>query len=138
MPRAKNSKPIDEKMKAAIAMSAEGKPYKEIAKELNVSLHAISDWFSRDDVIALRSTSAKRMLQTMQAKAYKVLSNQLDDGNPWIQLSAAREIVRLADQYEQQDQTQVVVSFGAMPSPGSPKSADDEVDAAADETFNNG
>lgn len=133
-----SQKGIDDRMRTAVQMSAEGKSYNEIAEKLGISTGTITQWFKRDDIMALRSNAAKRMVMTMSAKAYAVLSHQLDNSNPWIQLSAARELVRLADQYEQQDQTQVVVSFGSMPAPGAPKSADDEIDGAADQSFNAG
>ncbi len=129
---------ITDEMKSAIRMSVSGMNEAEIAKKIGVEAKVIADWFLRDDVVALRASAAKKMVSAMSMRAFRVLGGQLDNKNPWIQLNAAREVIRLADVYEAQDQSQVTVSFGNMPSPGSPQSADDEVDAAADQTFNAG
>lgn len=138
VPKEKHSSEITAEMKQAIKMSVSGLKESEIARKLGVDAKVIADWFLRDDVVALRASAAKKMVTAMCMKAYKVLGGQLDNGNPWIQLNAAREIIRLSDTYNAQDQSQVTVSFGNMPSPGSPQSADDEVEAAADQTFNAG
>lgn len=130
--------PMTDRMRRAAELGAQGKSYREIGEELGVGQGQVSKWFTRDDVAALRDSMARRMVRTMAAKAYRVLAAQLQDPNAWVALGAAREIVRLADQYDQADGQQINVAFAAMPAPGAPASADDDADAAADQSFVSG
>lgn len=122
--------PIDDRMRGAAQMSAQGESYTKIAKQYNVSLALVSRWFDREDVRELRSVEITKMLNTMLGKAYAVLSAQLADENQWIRQGAAREIIRICERQQQIDDATIEVEFMNMPTPGAPQSAEDDKEAS--------
>lgn len=125
----KGPRKINGRMEEAAKRSAEGESYSSIAKELGMSKTSVGKWFRRDDMIQLRKEHMKRLLEANVCKAYKVLSDQLDNENPWVAQGAARELIRLYQQNEDTDKLNVNVNFGCMPTPGAPSSAEDIADA---------
>lgn len=116
--------PLSGPMQKAAALSAKGLSTQQIADELGVNRATISRWFQRDDIKAIRMAALTEVCQAMLPRAYAVLHNQLNHDNPWVAQNAARELIRLHNLQQGQSDNNVVVTFGSMPTPGTPRSAD--------------
>lgn len=115
--------PLTENMRAVASQSALGLGRDAIAESLGVAPSTVTRWLKREDVRALRAAALEEVIAGMVPKAYAILQAQLDSTNPWVAQGAAREIIRLYQMQTGQSDQQVVVSFGQMPTPGTPSSA---------------
>ena len=78
-------------------------------------------------IMAAGGASAETIAAQLAAPyAQKVLIRQLDDGNPWVAQSAAREVLRQAQLAAGTAAATVTVQLGAMPAPGLPSGAQDD------------
>lgn len=85
---------------AAILSFVGNLPDKEIAADMNVSVHTVADWKKRPEwnitigelSIEMWHDAASR-LRFMTSKATKVLAEALDDPDPRIRISAAKFFV---------------------------------------------
>lgn len=118
-----SKRPINAKMLRAAKLSAMGYSRDLIAKEMGIDGSTVSRWLQREDMRAIRAAELNEVVAAMAPKAYAVLNKQLDDPNPWVAQGAARELIRLYGIQQGQSDSNVVVSFAAMPKPGAPGSA---------------
>lgn len=136
LPAKRGPKPqgITNRMREAVKLNVNGLSQRAIAEQLGVSAMAVSKWFAREDVSALRHRLVTRKIDEAMGRATDELIKQMDDANPWIRQNAAREIVRMYTENRKQDTQEAgtAVVFENMPSPGAPESAELPGDAASD------
>lgn len=113
-------------MRSAAIMAAGGASADTIAAQLGAPVSRVKGWLRRDDVIALINDAVAQAAQLAAPYAQQVLIRQLDDGNPWVAQSAAREVLRQAQMAASTAEATVTVQFGAMPAPGLPSGAQDD------------
>lgn len=113
-------------MRSAAIMAAGGASADTIAAQLGAPVSRVKGWLRRDDVIALINDAVAQAAQLAAPYAQQVLIRQLDDGNPWVAQSAAREVLRQAQMAASTAAATVTVQFGAMPAPGLPSGAQDD------------
>ena len=128
LPAKRGPKPqgITKRMRDAVQLNVKGLSQRAIAAELGVSAMAVSKWFARDDVAALRRRLVARKIDEAMGRATDELIRQMDDANPWIRQNAARELARMYAENRKQDAQEAgtAVVFENMPSPGAPVSAE--------------
>lgn len=111
-------------------MTWEGKSVKEICDTLKVYPSAVSKLVNSDKAKLWQTEQLTKAVRGTLSHAVKKLKEQLDDKNPWVSQNAARTLIQLGLQLDQQTDTTVVVSFGSMPKPALP--ATGEIDAEGD------
>lgn len=136
LPAKRGPKPqgITKQMREAVKLNVGGLSQRAIAEQLGVSAMAVSKWFAREDVAALRHRLVTRKIDEAMGRATDELIRQMDDANPWIRQNAARELVRMYTENRKQDTQEAgtAVVFESMPAPGAPVSAELPGDAAND------
>lgn len=113
-------------MRSAAIMAAGGASADTIAAQLGAPVSRVQGWLRRDDVIALINGAVAQAAQLAAPYAQQVLIRQLDDGNPWVAQSAAREVLRQAQLAAGMAAATVTVQLGAMPAPGLPSGTQDD------------
>lgn len=126
MPRLKGvRKPLKRKEVDVVQRIADGLSVPEAAKELGIDPKVVRYLMKREDVQKMLNENIAESMRSVAGRAAKVLSNQLDDPNPWVAQQAARTILQYVGELDHKDAA-VIVNFGNMPAPGLPEAEEEE------------
>lgn len=137
MPSRKPGDPLLRPHMRAAALVVLGKTEKEIAEDTGLSVRTISRLKNEDEVfkqevqnMVIKSVSAD--LLVLAPKAVKVLSEQLESEDKWIQHRAAVEILNRTAPVLEIHKNEIKVTFEGMPQLGAPPLDDDGIEAEGD------
>lgn len=93
--RRPNPKRVELHDEAIRLLTEEGMPYKAVAERLGVSSDTLFGWYSREPAVEKYRQALRVAAMSRNARALKVLEEQLDSDNQWLAQNAAEKLTRL-------------------------------------------